>query len=83
MLHLANHQQKIRDKAQGAPWKAVGGYLLYVSGGSSKSVSSFPTMVSKSPNTWGYSLSKWPFHGLQMGGTKYLLNGMILQVGDN
>ena len=27
----------------------------------------FISMVSKSPN-WGYSPSKWHFHGLQMGG---------------
>ena len=37
------------------------------------------TMVSKSPK-WGYSYSKWPFHGLQMWVTNHLLNGMILQV---
>ena len=33
----------------------------------------------KSPN-WGYSPSKWPFHGLYMGVTNHLLTGKILQV---
>ena len=53
--------------------------VTQLSNGHKKPIWWLITMVSKSPN-WGYSPSKWPFRGLEIGVTNYLLTGMILQV---